>query len=673
MSPFIASMIGWLGFLLLSTEVPVKSEPEGVSGDWVSEDWGTVALSMSEAGRYRGTFVVGSQNVSGSFDLVWSETERCYSGRWQAEDNCSGRITLQPRAGALEGAWTANKAAQRILRLPPLKVFSWTHADSEPAANVQKTEVPGKQEAEWLATTESVQVAFGGKSIDQWLEAFEETTIAETEIEDAGPVAISSFEAIEYFRARPQYDTEIRTQVAKWLEMAKLTNDRRQLKRISLAIARVSGPRHQDEAIDHLIQIAIQHPEESYRKFFETFSDDDSILIEPFSVLELNSELASSVSKSLREGNSGERFITLILFCGVQRNANDIRFWIQRNYEVLVPALLVASSDENEVVRRYCLNFCSEMPDPRIAARLMEVAESDSSDSNRGAVAQWLLHHQEVTAEVMACITKLILSDPSSDVKAEAISHLTLTQPEHELIHDTLMKWARSDDTQMMLTAIQMMQQHPAEIRRPMAIDELESLLSDREWGLQAHTNLFDMNDHFESVRQYAIARLGSFEHHAVRALPLLEKEKNPETIRFARFAIDKIQGYCSDLPVETLQGKWHFEDGTFPNDKPLFLSLKSAAEKDQSMILDIVGTELRIHGECVGYLYKARSNPEETLFVLIGTDSHQQRLISSIELDEDSNAARTRLFSIRLVDQPAGFEAGQREEIYRFRRVRAK
>lgn len=142
MSPFIASMIGWLGVLLLSAQVVVKSEPEGVSGDWVSEEWGTVALSLSERGQYRGTFVVGSQSVSGSFDLVWSETERCFTGRWQAEENCSGRITLKPRAGALEGAWTANKAAQRILRFPPLKVFSWTHADSEPAANVQKTEVP---------------------------------------------------------------------------------------------------------------------------------------------------------------------------------------------------------------------------------------------------------------------------------------------------------------------------------------------------------------------------------------------------------------------------------------------------------------------------------------------------------------------------------------------------
>lgn len=390
-------------------------------------------------------------------------------------------------------------------------------------------------------------------------------------------------------------------------------------------------------------------------------------------MLELNSELATSVSKSLREGTSGERFITLIMFCGGQRNANDIRFWIQRNYEVLVPALLVASYDENELVRRYCMNFCSEMSDPRIAARLMEVAESDSSDSNRGAAAQWLLHHQKVTAEIMAWITKLISSDPSLDAKEGAISHLTLTQPEHELIHETLMKWARSDDTQMMLTAIQLMHQHPAEIRRPMAIDELESLLSDRDWGLQAETNLFEMNEHFVSVRQYAIARLGSFEHHAVRTLPLLGQEKNPETIRFARIAIDKIQGYCSDLPVEALQGKWQFEDGTFPNDKPLFMSVTSAAGQGQSMILDIVGTELRIQGECVGHLSRARSNPEETLFVLLGTDSHQQRLSSSIELDEDSNAARHRLFSIRLVDQPAGFEIEPREEIYRFRRVRRK
>jgi hypothetical protein len=360
----------------------------------------------------------------------------------------------------------------------------------------------------------------------------------------------------------------------------------------------------------------------------------------------------------------------LTLFFGFQRNANDIRFWTQKNSAVLIPALLLASSDENELVRRYSLNDLSELSDSRIAARLMEVAERDSSPSNRGCASQWLLHHQEFTPEVLACVTKVIESDPELNVKAEALNHLEITHPDVELIHDTLMKWGHSNDTQMMQTAIQLMK-HPADLRRPIVIDEIMDLLSDPEWGMQATLNLTTLNDHFECVRQYAIAMLGSYEHHAIRALPVLENETNPATARFARSSIDNIQGYCSNLPVESLQGKWRFKDGVFPDNKPTFLPLASGEEQSEPVILEIAGTELRIGGECVGHLSQARSNPEETLCVLLGMDSSQQRFTCSVQFDDESTPNKRRSFSLRLIDRPQGFQPEQREELYNFRRAK--
>ncbi len=662
-------MIGLLGIALLFAQVADETEPKDISGDWVSSDWGIVTLSMSEPGRYRGTFAGGMKQVSGSFDLQWSQEDRRFAGRWEAEENCSGRISLRAVDDALEGAWTSNKAARRKLGVPELSEFSWSVADSVPATDQHKPDTPGSEEAEWLAATENVQVGFGGKAIASWLEEFENSTVTETKTVDADSKAITSYEAIKYFRTKPQYDAEIRGQMTKWVLLAEQTTDRAQLKRLARAIVRISGPRHQNQAIDHLNRIAAKHPEASLRKFFETYSADDSILTEPFSILELNTELASKVSKTLSEGNSDQRLTMLILYFGFQRNANDIRFWTQKNAAMLIPAMLVASHDENELVRRYSLNFCSQLSDSRIAERLMEVAETDSSPSNRGCASPWLLHHQEFTPEILACVTRVIESDLVFDVKAEAMDHLRISHPDNELIHDTLLKWAHSNDTQMMETAVRLMD--PWETRRPMAIDEIIEVLANPEWGMQATINLTSLNDHFDCVRQYAIARLGSFEHHAVRALPVLEKETNPTTARFARSAIDSIQGYCSDLPVESLQGKWRFSDGVFPDNRPSFLPLASGDEPGKPAILEVAGTELRIGGECVGYLSQARSNPEETLCVLLDPDSRQQRLTCSVQFADESVPTKRRSFSLRLIDKPQGFQPELREELYTFRRVK--
>ena len=664
-------MIGLLGIALLFAQVADESEPKNISGNWVSPDWGIVTLSMSDPGRYRGTFADGMKQVSGSFDLQWSQEDRRFAGRWEADDNCSGRISLRAVDDALEGAWTSNKAARRKLGVPELSEFSWSVADSVPATDQHKPDTPGSEEAEWLAATENVQVGFGGKAIASWLEEFEKSTVTETENFDADSKAITSYEAIKYFRTKPQYDAEIRGQMTKWVSFAEQTTHRAQLKRLARAIVRISGPRHQNQAIDHLNRIAAKHPEASLRKFFETYSADDSILTEPLSILELNTELATRASKTLSEGNSDQRLTMVILFFGFQRNANDITFWTQKNSAILIPALLVASHDENELVRRYSLNYSAQLSNPRIATRLIEVAETDSVSANRSCACQLLLHQQEFTPEVLACVTRVIESDLEFDVKAEALVHLQLSHPDNELIHATLMKWAHSNDTQMMQTVIQLMQQHPAKLQRPVAIDEIMELLSDPEWAMQARINLHSLNDHFDCVRQYAIAVLGSFEHHAVRALPVLEKETNPATARFARSAIDSIQGYCSDLPVELLQGKWRFSDGVFPDNRQSFLPLASGDEPSKPAILEVAGTELRIGGECVGYLSQARSNPEETLCVLLDQDSRQQRLTCSVQFADESVPAKRRSFSLRLIDKPQGFQPEHREELYRFRRVK--
>lgn len=100
------------------------------------------------------------------------------------------------------------------------------------------------------------------------------------------------------------------------------------------------------------------------------------------------------------------------------------------------------------------LNVCGSLMDSRIAARLIDVSRFDPSASNRRLALQLLLHNQQITHEVLACVASAIESDASFSVRAEALNHLKLKQPNNELIHQTLLKWARSVDAETMQTAI---------------------------------------------------------------------------------------------------------------------------------------------------------------------------------------------------------------------------
>jgi len=487
--------------------------------------------------------------------------------------------------------------------------------------------------------------------------------------DDAPLTAIEAFRAIQYFRNQSQYDDAIRNAMAKWFSTTEQEQDPARLQKVARAIVSIAGPRHQRHAVDYLFQIAAQHPEASVEKFSQGFSLKDSILIEPFAMLELDTDLASRASKLLAEGTTSERLMTLILFLDFERGANDVSFWIQRNDTKLIPAFLEASSDQNEMVRMRALNVCGSLMDSRIASRLIDMSRSDPLASNRGFALQLLLHNQQLTQEVLACVASAIESDASFNVRAEALNHLMLKQPNNDLIHRTLLMWARSGDTETMHTAIMQLQYQPPTVKRPQGIDELIQLLADPEWGLNATINLQTHLGKFDCIRQFAISTLGSYQGQAARALPILKAETDPKTLEFSQNAIDLISGYCADLPVDAIQGKWQLIGGDFPDHESSFLPLDADADDEGGKVMEIAGTQLLIADKCVGHVSKARGMSEGIRCVVLNSESHERRFTVSIELDRPKH----NRFSLHLIEKSVMFGIEDREGVYEFRKLKNK
>ncbi len=660
-----------LAILLLTVLGINADEPPEITGTWVSDEWGNVKLSQAEAGKYHGEFPGDSAPGAGSFEIEWSESERRYNGNWSTDANHAGKISLRLIGAALHGASTSNKKSRKDSGTPALADFTWTPAGIAADATEPWASGMSAAEVKWRSQTTGVQIGFGGKSVDHWLETFWNSCVTETTADDAPLTAIKAFRAIQYFRDQPQYDDSIRSAMAKWYSTTEQEQNPAQLQKVARAIASIAGPRHQRHAVDYLFQIAARHPDASVEKFFQSYSRMDSIMIEPFALLELDTDLASRASKLLAEGTTSERLMTLLLFFEFERGANDISFWVQRNDTKLIPALLKASNDQNETVRMRAVNVCGSLMDSKIASRLIDMSRSDPSASNRGFALQLLLHHQQITQEVLASVASAIESDAAFSVRAQALGHLTLKQPNNDLIHHTLLKWARSGDTETMQTAIMHLQYHPPTVRREQGIDELIQLLADPEWGLNATLNLHTDIGKFDCIRQFAISTLGSYQGHAARGLPILKAESDPKTVEFAQNAIDQVSGYCADLPVDAIQGKWQLIGGAFPDHKPSFLPLDADADHDAGKVMEIVGTQLLIADKCVGHVSKARGTSEEIRGVVLNPESHERRFTVAVEFHGNSDRPKHNGFSLHLIEKSIKFGLDDREEVYEFRKLK--
>ena len=150
-------MLGTLGISLLGMFLWQATDPPDISGQWTSDEWGTVVLKAKEPGQYEGTFngseKVGTANDGennssnkvhdkgasgtstpqsaveaippGKLHVKWSAIERRFNGNWGTGDHTKGKISLRLVDNEIRGACTSTSESRKESTSPQLTDLLW--------------------------------------------------------------------------------------------------------------------------------------------------------------------------------------------------------------------------------------------------------------------------------------------------------------------------------------------------------------------------------------------------------------------------------------------------------------------------------------------------------------------------------------------------------------------
>ncbi len=143
-------MLGSIGMMLISMLIWSAAEPPDISGNWTSDEWGTVELKETGPGRYEGKlenglFVFGKapfdhkqwanmacnnchrrqNDFSGKIELKWSRVESRFNGTWRIPENHSGKLSIRLVENEIRGGWTTSKKSDTHLGTPRLGDLTW--------------------------------------------------------------------------------------------------------------------------------------------------------------------------------------------------------------------------------------------------------------------------------------------------------------------------------------------------------------------------------------------------------------------------------------------------------------------------------------------------------------------------------------------------------------------
>ena len=166
-------MLGTIGMTLLGLVLLQATGAPDISGQWTSDEWGTVVLEAKKAGQCEGTFsgtghdnpatgnagadgggfgsrMGGSGNrtgsdygKSGTLHLKWSRFERRFNGTWKAGDDRKGKISLRRVGDEIRGALTTAKNAEQESDSPRLGDFEWKRSQPTQEGRVTIQALPG--------------------------------------------------------------------------------------------------------------------------------------------------------------------------------------------------------------------------------------------------------------------------------------------------------------------------------------------------------------------------------------------------------------------------------------------------------------------------------------------------------------------------------------------------
>jgi HEAT repeat protein len=402
-----------------------------------------------------------------------------------------------------------------------------------------------------------------------------------------------------------------------------------------------AGPRNQKAAVEYLFKVSTRLPKLNLEKLIE-LAGEETELKDLLKQLILNDELAIQFAERLKNGTSSDRSLVTcyLLMVGSMGLVNDkdpkfveLNAWYQKHSELFFSAFEAASKDENEEVRWFAIGALARR-DPQlvsILSTLTAAIESDSSTRVR-SMAIDLLTRNDVKSvaksqniELAPILVKTLESDTSIDVRYSALGALMELDAASELVHATLLEWARCKERLQVEYAITLILRNHEAGDRPQSIDELIELLSDPEWGTTVGVKQYN----YRWARQYAIAVLGQYAEHAHRALPTLEAElarNNKDTLSFTTEAIDSVRGYCPDRPIDQLQGQWEFVSvNRLSSSTPFFdfplhpggvypgmgREIRTASPELPPSIINVSGTQLKLGGRVLAEISHQRQNLE--------------------------------------------------------------
>jgi hypothetical protein len=495
---------------------------------------------------------------------------------------------------------------------------------------------------ESAAIDEADKPLYSGHPISWWLDSYWDNATATSQTAENTAQEYLASEAIRKLRDLPECKAAIEAALEKWFESVEHEVSEIQLVRAARCIVIAAGPEYQELAVAYLFMIWRQLPTLSLDKQIER-SGEEIELNDLLKQLVVNDELAIQFAERLTNGTSSDRsFVTYYLFSstGLKDEKDpkvvELNAWLRNHRDLFIPAFAAALKDEGEHVRWFSLSslICLDLKHANVLSTLTSVIESDASPKVRWLAVEMLSSKEILSVaktqniELAPLMIKTLESDSSFDVRCAALSALMAMDKDSELVHKTLMEWARCKERLQVEHAFSLMLRNHETGDRPQSIDELIELLSDPEWGAKVEVNYNNWSTHHRWARQYAIAILGQYAADAHRAIPTLEAEvarNNKDTLSFTTAALDSVRGYCPDRPIDKLQGEWEFVSMQKPEGSSPFFDLQTSSDQQSASLVTISGTQLRLGDRVLAEFSHYRSGSRQGVALLLDPDGKKR------------------------------------------------
>ncbi|MEM8667115.1 MAG: hypothetical protein AAGG48_06340 [Planctomycetota bacterium] len=479
---------------------------------------------------------------------------------------------------------------------------------------------------------------YSGRPIDYWLNTY---WLAVTSDQPYG----NALNAIKTLRSQPSSDPLVERFLADTYKKIANELDTRYLGKVSDCIVTIAGPRHQQQAVDYLFEIAEKNPRtEPVDDVPYDFADKYFLRGAVGELSKWDEPLAKRLAAVLAHGSSRQRELALTMFLMFRDGGNfldsqkEIESWFDQHRDFFKPSLLTASRDGTPYVRSLALMLLGSI--------------APKSD------------------EFKTRLTEIVESDPSTSLRTLAMMNVVAIQPDDPFVHRTLLSWAKSGERDLVSSAIDNM--YPNEERGVQAIDELMELLEDKDWGRGLVLEGAYPGSTRKTARQRAISALAYFGEKASRAVPTLQADLESDdrvTVELAGEAIDQIVGFSESLPVEPLAGTWQLVGVTNVGKERSLLDVS-----DLSPVIKIAGTKIMSGDRVIARISKARGGrrPEQVRLLI---DPKDKKVRASGIFHLNLNSLTLALQSVSSLDEQApqpklGAAGGDMEDDKRHQQV---